>query len=165
LEFLTVSDSLGRVAGIEVSPIKDDEDAMENIRSIQLRRLHGQLGELVCELTKIQFSRFSSPDAWQPAINAYRCADCMVICVDLAGVDRKRIDLQVEPRRLILRGYRQPPEPENSGHKPIQILVMEIDYGPFERQVLLPSEVDPKRITAEQRNGLLWVYLSLRAHA
>jgi HSP20 family molecular chaperone IbpA len=42
---------------------------------------------------------------------------------------------------------------------------MEIDYGPFEREVLLPSDVAPERVTAEQRNGLLWVYLPFQSHA
>jgi HSP20 family protein len=137
---------------------------MDNIRSIHLRRLHGRLGELVYQMTKVQFSQLSLPETWQPAINAYRCAQAMVVCVELAGVDRERIDLQVEPRRLLLKGYRQPPEPEKSSDKPVQVLVMEIDYGPFEREVVLPSEVDPDQVTAEQRNGLLWIYLPLRSH-
>lgn len=138
---------------------------MADIRSIHLRRLHGQLGEVVYELSKVRFSRFSSPEAWRPAINAYACDECVVICVDLAGVDRRQIRLEVEPKRLKIRGQRRPPEPEGATHKPKQILVMEIDYGDFEREVLLPTEVDPLRVTAEQSEGLLWVYLPLRCHA
>ena len=138
---------------------------MEDIRSIHLKRLHGRLGDVVYQLTKVQFSNFTSPENWQPAINAYRCADCVIVCVDLAGVDRNAIDVQVEPRRLLLRGRRQAPEPESVDAKPVQVLVMEIDYGSFERSVIFPCDVDPERVTAEQRNGLLWVYLPLRCHA
>jgi HSP20 family protein len=137
---------------------------MDDIRSIHLRRLHGQLGDVVYQLTRVQFSQFSPHEVWRPAVNVYRCADCVTICVDLAGVDRKRIDLRVEPRRVVIRGQRQPPEPVSDDKKPIQILVMEIDYGAFEREVLLPSDVDPERVTAEQRNGLLWICLPLRTH-
>jgi HSP20 family molecular chaperone IbpA len=39
---------------------------------------------------------------------------------------------------------------------------MEIDYGRFERVLELPAEVDPNRVSAEQRDGLLWVDLPLR---
>jgi HSP20 family protein len=138
---------------------------MEDTRSIHLRRLHGQLGEVVYQLTKVQFSRFSSPDAWRPAVNAYRCAECIAICVDLAGVDPKSIDLRVQSRRLLIRGQRQPPEPESTRSKPVQVLVMEIDYGPFEREVLLPADVDADRVTAEHNSGLLWIYLPLQSHA
>ena len=138
---------------------------MKDIQGIHLQRLHGRLGDVVYQLTKVQFSRFSSPETWQPAVNAYRCVDSIAICVDLAGVDGKRVALTVEGRRLLIRGYRQPPEPDGAKDKAVQVLVMEIDYGPFEREVLLPSDVVADRVTAEQRDGLLWVYLPLRAHA
>jgi HSP20 family protein len=138
---------------------------MDDIQSTHLKRLHGRLGDVVYELTRVQFSRFNPREAWRPAVNAYRCHACVVICVDLAGVDRQTIDLQVEPKRLLLRGQRQPPEPESAERKPVQVLVMEIDYGPFEREVWLPSDVDPQRVTAEQRNGLLWIYLPFRSQA
>jgi len=138
---------------------------MSDIRGIHLRHLHGQLGDVVYQLTKIQFSSFSSPESWQPAINAYSCSECIAICVDLAGVDRRQIELIVEPRRLLIRGQRQPPEPDGTKSKAVQVLVMEIDYGRFEREVLLPSDVVTNQTTAEQLDGLLWVYLPLRASA
>ena len=137
---------------------------MAEIPNIQLKRLHGRLGEVAYQLTRVQFSQFSGLETWQPAVNAYRCEKCIVICVDLAGVDRTQIDLQVEPRRLLLRGSRRPPEPEKSQHKPVQVLVMEIDYGPFEREVRLPGDVDPDAVTADPRESLLWIYLPIRSH-
>jgi HSP20 family protein len=138
---------------------------MEGIRSIRWKRLHGQLGEIVYEVTKVQFSQFNSAETWQPAINAYCCADCIAICVELAGVEDRSIDLQVEPRRVVIRGHRQPPEPEGAEQKPMRVLEMEIDYGPFEREIALPCDVDQSRVTAEQRNGVFWVYLPLRHEA
>ncbi len=97
-------------------------------------------------------------------MNAYRCSECIAVCVDLAGVDSTGIHLEVQPRLLRLRGQRQPPEPEGTKNKTVQVLVMEIDYGQFEREILLPSDVEPNGVTAEQSNGLLWIYLPLRCH-
>ena len=57
---------------------------------------------------------------------------------------------------------RQPPEPACDQPQTVQVLAMEIDYGPFERMLELPAEVDPERVNAEHREGLLWVYLPLR---
>ena len=131
---------------------------------MHLKRLQGRLGDVAYQLTRIHFSQFSSVERWQPALNAYRCSECIVICVDLAGVDGKSIDVRVESRRLLIRGQRPPPEPVGNGHKPLQVLVMEIDYGRFEREVLLPSDVDRERVKAEQDNGLLWIYLPLQYH-
>lgn len=133
--------------------------------SFHLQRLHGKLGDLVYEMTKVHFCSFGPEQAWRPALNVYRCEHGMAVCADLAGVDKREIDLQVEPRRLLLRGRREAPEPESDTHKPVHVLAMEIDYGSFERELALPEEVDGDAVTAEQRNGLLWIYLPFRPHA
>ena len=96
-------------------------------------------------------------------MNAYRCEGCIRVCFDLAGVDRANIDLRIEPRKLILRGTRPTPEPASSEGRSEQILAMEIDNGPFARELRLPVEVVPAEVTAEQRDGLLWIKLPLRS--
>jgi HSP20 family protein len=134
---------------------------MDPIKSIRLRWLQGALHDITYDLSRSQFSRFASR-AWAPAINAYRCQDCIRICVDLAGVERSLIDLTVEPRRVVIRGTRELPEPSHSEGHTVQLLAMEIDYGPFEREIDLPLEVEIDKAHAEQRNGLLWIALPLR---
>jgi HSP20 family protein len=136
----------------------------EEIQNIHLRRLQGRLGDIVYQLTRVQFSPLAAPNCWSPAINAYLCSDQIVLCVDLAGVEKDRLDLKVEPRRLVLRGRREPPEPQTDAPA-VQILAMEIDYGPFERGIGFPADVETSRVRAEQQNGLLWVYLPLRAQS
>jgi HSP20 family protein len=134
---------------------------MDPIRSIKLRWLHGALHDVTYELSRSQFSRFV-PHAWEPAINAYRCENCIRICVDLAGVDRSQIELTVEPRRLLIHGTRELPEPSDDEGCALRWLAMEIDYGPFIREVPLPAEVEIEQVNAEQRNGLLWISLPLK---
>ena len=82
--------------------------------------------------------------------------------VDLAGVDRSLIDLSVEPRRLVIRGTRELPEPTGEEGSAQQLLAMEIDYGPFEREITFPVDVEIDKAHAEQRNGLLWISLPVR---
>jgi len=133
---------------------------MDPIKNIKLRWLHGALHDVSHELSRSQFSRFAH--AWVPAINAYRCKTCIRICVDLAGVDRSVIDLTVEPRRVVIRGTRELPEPTDDEGCALQLLAMEIDYGPFIREVPLPAEVEIDEAHAEQRNGLLWISLPVK---
>jgi HSP20 family protein len=133
---------------------------MDPNRNIRLRWLHGALHDVTRELSRAQFSRFAH--AWEPDINAYRCKTCIRICVDLAGVDRSIIDLTVEPRRVVIRGTRELPEPTHAEGHAVQLLAMEIDYGPFRREVPLPAEVEIDKAHAEQRNGLLWITLPLK---
>jgi len=134
---------------------------MDPIRNIKLRWLHGALHDLTSELSRLQFSRFTT-HAWEPAINAYRCKKSIRICVELAGVERALIDLTVEPRRVVIRGTRELPEPTDDEGCALQLLAMEIDYGPFMREVSLPAEVEIAQARAEQRNGLLWISLPLK---
>ena len=50
------------------------------------------------------------------------------------------IDLTVDSERLILRGVRDVlPEPTHAEGRAVQLLAMEIDCGPFEREVRLPA--------------------------
>jgi HSP20 family protein len=133
---------------------------MDPIGSIKLRWLHGALHDVTYELARSQFQ--FAPHAWEPAINAYRCEKCVRICVDLAGVERSQIDLIVEPQRVLIRGARELPEPTHAEGRAVRLLAMEIDYGPFEREVALPAEVEVDQARAEQRNGLLWISLPLK---
>jgi HSP20 family protein len=102
-----------------------------------------------------------SGGTWQPSLNAYRCENSIRVCLDLAGVDKERIDIQIEPGRLVIRGVRVAPEPASCEPHPQQILAMEIDHGPFQRELRLPAEVLRDEVTAEYRNGLLWIHLPL----
>jgi HSP20 family protein len=134
---------------------------MDSSRTIRLRWLHGSVQDVTHQLLGLRVSR-SGPHAWRPAINAYRCEQCIRICVDLAGVERSDIDLAIEGQRLSIRGVRDVPEPSDQEKEAMQMIAMEIDYGPFDREVRLPEEVDVKKIHAEQKNGLLWIHLPLK---
>jgi len=129
---------------------------METVREIQVRWLPGMRTQV--QVSSVQLWR-SEAHRWEPAINAFRCATAVRICVDLAGVEKSGIDLTVEPRRVVVRGAREAPEPTDQA---VQMLALEIDYGPFEREVHLPAEIDVAEARAEQNNGLLWIFLPLK---
>ena len=82
---------------------------------------------------RASFLALRAAGSWQPAINAFRCENGVRICVDLAGVDKSSIDLTVEPRRVVVRGSRE--DAGTGQDQTTQILALEIDYGPFEREV------------------------------
>jgi HSP20 family protein len=132
---------------------------MEPIRHIKVRWLHATPSDVAYHVSR-HFSHFV-PGKWRPAINAFRCENDLKICIELAGVDKSEIDLSVEPSRVVIRGAREVPEPPHEDGC-AKILALEIDYGPFEREVLLPVEVDVERASADQQNGLLWIHLPLK---
>jgi HSP20 family protein len=128
----------------------------------RLERLGRELGSIASQLTHVQFGYFTIASHWRPAINAYRCGDRFIICVDLAGVERNGIRVMAEPRRLTIRGTRPPPGPPCDKSEPVHVLDMEIDHGAFERVLELPAEIDPQAVEAKHLEGLLWVHLPIR---
>ena len=109
-----------------------------------------------------------SDQTWAPCVNLYETPDAYRVCADLAGVDKERIELTVHGQLLLIRGEREVPRsPQASGARgnaPQRARVhrMEIDHGPFAREVELPADVDATAISATYRNGLLWVELPKR---
>lgn len=95
-------------------------------------------------------------------INVYRLPRQIEVCVSLAGVAKQSIDVQVKPGLLTVRGVRRPPEPHMAEDQTMCILTMEIDHGPFCRQVTLPEQADLTKVESEYRQGLLWVHIPLR---
>lgn len=126
-----------------------------------LQNLQRRLGDVAFRLTKLNVTTFPAVRGWCPPVNAYQCEDELVVCVDLAGVDRSAVELRVEPFRVLLRGCRASPEPPELPGQPPRILALEIDHGPFEREITLPAGVDPESVRAEYRRGFLWIHLPL----
>ncbi|HYE18895.1 MAG TPA: Hsp20/alpha crystallin family protein [Tepidisphaeraceae bacterium] len=128
-----------------------------------------QMRSLMDQMKK-NFFNFCPSETWEPSVNLYEIENAYVVCVDLAGVDKDKIDVVVADGRLQLRGTRAVPAPSDleaaltpgagPGQGPkVRIHVMEIDHGPFCREVDVPENVDKERISATHRNGLLWIEL------
>lgn len=131
----------------------------------RLNQLHGRLGDLVYQFTKVQFSNSPAQETWTPAVNAYRCQQGFAICVDLAGVTKESIHVEVHQRKLRIEGRREVPEPKGKDEEPVQILAMEIDAGRFAREIVLSAEVEADAVKAEYQQGYLWIYLPFRSQA
>jgi HSP20 family protein len=94
---------------------------------------------------------------YRPEVDVYRTEDPaeLTVVVELAGVDPKKVKVIASARALLVAGERT--RPKESGH----YQQMEIDYGPFQRQVTLAEDVDPDSATATYERGLLTVRLPI----
>jgi HSP20 family protein len=127
-------------------------------RSIRLARILSMADQLTVQLQSLQFSSYHPRDlAWQPAVNVYASADRLEVCMDLAGVRKQDIRVEVEPRRLVVSGCRNLPENPADPPPCSRILVMEIADGQFERRLEFPVDVDTTQVKAWQDNGWLWI--------
>lgn len=129
-------------------------------RKVRLTRIIGRTGEVAEDLRSLHFSGFRPDHGWQPDANVYRYEDRFEIWVDLAGVERDRIEVDVLPDRVRIAGTRRPPSPSRQASgECLEVLAMEIESGGFLREVRLPREVDRDQVRAKQENGLLCVTL------
>jgi HSP20 family protein len=116
--------------------------------------------QVVSHLQRLHFAGFHPPEAvWEPAVNLYAWPDRLEICVDLAGVNKEDIKVDVGPRRIVIRGHRVLPGSECQPVSCERILMMEIADGRFERALDLPLNVDAQRVEVRQDNGWLWITL------
>lgn len=128
--------------------------------------LQRQMQRMMDSMQK-NFFNFCPSETWTPNVNLYENDTAYVVCVDLSGVDKEKIDVVVSEQKLMLRGQREVPtmpQPEGEGEgggRPMKLRVhlMEIDHGPFCREVELPADVAHEQISAAHRNGLLWIEL------
>jgi HSP20 family protein len=92
---------------------------------------------------------------WTPAVDIFENAETIVLRADLPGVEPEDIDLKVEDGTLLLRGHRKPA----ASARPEDMRRAERPCGTFVRSFGLPSNVDQSGIRANQRNGVLEVFL------
>lgn len=96
--------------------------------------------------------------AWTPNTDVYESADDVLVKVELAGVDKESVQIQLEGQTLVIMGMRRDPYGGEStaGYRFRQ---MEIEYGPFQRAVDLPYPVDGDHANAQMQNGILKIRL------
>lgn len=99
--------------------------------------------------------------AWIPAVDVRETRDALEIQVEVPGIDPKEVQLAVENGVLIIKGSRNF-EKATEGETYHRV---ERAYGSFERSFTLPTNVDPEKIKANYRHGVLYLTLSKREEA
>ena len=92
---------------------------------------------------------------FRPQVDCYRTEEQVVVVAELPGIEPDSIHLVAGTRALVIAGDRR--RPKDCGH----YQQMEIDYGPFQRQVTLDEDVDAERATASYERGMLRVTLPI----
>ena len=88
---------------------------------------------------------------WNPAVDIYDEKDHMVITAELPGIEKDDIVIDVKDRVLTLKGERS----ADNEVKEDDFYRRERTYGKFERAFTLPLDVDPDKISASYKDGLL----------
>ena len=93
--------------------------------------------------------------AWIPAVDIYETKESILLNVELPGVTKEDISLEVKDSTLTLRGEKKLEKDvkEENFHR------MERAYGSFTRAFTLPSTVQQDKVKAKFRDGILEIVL------
>lgn len=98
---------------------------------------------------------------WSPSCDIYETDNEIIVKAELPDVKRENIKVSVENNVLTIRGERKFEEEtkKENYHR------VERSYGEFLRTFTLPSFVDPNKINAEYKDGVLCVKITKREEA
>jgi len=88
----------------------------------------------------------------QLAIDVYQTENELIVQSAIAGVKPENLDISIERDVLTVKGIRQKPLEETGDY-----FAQECYWGPFSREVILPVEVDPGRVEATMKEGILTI--------
>ncbi len=105
---------------------------------------------------------FTAPSTWVPPVDVFQTAEHeLVLKAELPDMSRDEIDINIENFVLTIKGEKK----TSTEVKDEQYHHTERRYGSFGRSFSLPTTVDPNRVSAEYKNGVLTVRLPLREEA
>ena len=89
-----------------------------------------------------------------PLMNVFRKGEDFIIIAELPGVKKSDLDVQVKGRTLRIAGVKAVAYPDKASvHRRERL------SGRFDRAVTMPVEIDPERVKAEYRDGVLALFL------
>jgi len=119
------------------------------------RRINRMLDEFFRQLSAYRERRSIS---FVPAVDLWETDSDLVMVVELPGVLEEDVDVSVSPDRLVIRGVRT----DVPRGRP---RIREWRWGEFEREVVLPAEVDPGTMRASFSEGTLEIHVGKRRGA
>lgn len=132
--------------------------------------LFGEFDRLRRELDDV-FGRPSSirsaaPGAF-PAINIGQTPGSFEVWAFAPGLDASKIDVTIDRGVLTLAGERASalPSEQQARERKLTVYSQERPYGSFKRAISLPDDVDPTRVDASYRDGVLQVRIARRESA
>ena len=99
---------------------------------------------------------FGSTGQWMPAFDVSESDKEITVRAEVPGVDPREIDVSVSGRTLTIAGEKKECT-EDRGQSSYRC---ERRFGRFQRSIELPTSVDPSKVNAEYKNGVLTIHLA-----
>lgn len=126
-----------------------------------LKQLHSQINRIF-----EPFARLAGDDedlvsgAWVPAVDVAETQEKILVRAEVPGVRQEDIAIEFENGLLTLKGERKLEKTEGTTWHRVERV-----YGNFSRTFTLPRTVDPERIAASYRDGILEIEVPKKEEA
>jgi HSP20 family protein len=101
---------------------------------------------------------------WVPAMDIVEGEKEFTLTAELPGLDEKNVDVSVEDGLLTIKGEKtEEKEEKKESAADKKFYLYERSYGTFSRSFALPPSVDPTKVEAEFKKGVLTVHLPKNA--
>jgi HSP20 family protein len=125
--------------------------------SAEMDRMFGSIGR-GRGMFNTRFGR-SGEIGWSPELEVYERDNQLVVCVDLPGMKKDDIHVEITDGALVIQGERQ----QEISNTQEGYQRSERSYGSFYRTVPLPDGIDPEQMQASFQDGVLKVTVPLPA--
>ncbi len=100
--------------------------------------------------------KFPFPESvgWLPAVEISETNEELMMTAELPGMKREEVEVVFDDDMLTIRGEKKEEKEVNAEKK---LHVWERTYGAFQRSFTLPRTIDPTKIVAEFKDGVLRV--------
>lgn len=132
----------------------------ENPLFAEFRRLEQELDEVFGSGTPWTGGIRSLPPGTFPAINVAGTDDSVAVYLFAPGIDPKQLDISIQQNLLTVSGEREVPvTAEGTYYR------QERFAGAFRRVISLPDDVDPEKVSATYRDGIVQITVRRRESA
>ncbi len=136
---------------------KDLEDEVEDFYSLIDQQTAPEEEALFPEKNSDDDEEFFSHEDYEGELqmDVYETEDSIFLRSAIPGVSKEDLDVAVSHDMVTIRGRRkEPPYPEGA-----EYLFQECFWGNFSRSIVLPVEINTKKMSANLENGILLVKL------
>jgi HSP20 family protein len=116
----------------------------------EFQRLEQELDEFFAGGTPWAGGIRSLPPGTFPAVNVASSADAVNVYVFAPGIDAKSLEISLQQNVLTVDGRREPSQDSTATY-----YRSERFEGPFRRVIALPEDVDPEKVEASYRDGIV----------
>ena len=120
----------------------------------EVDRLRREMDQLVEGVARRPFLGFET--RLFPLLNVQDMGDSFVVCAEIPGMKTEDLEIKMEGETLTLKGERKPQE---TAAADVSYHRRERATGIFQRSLTLPGKVDPDKVNATYKNGVLTVTL------